>query len=220
MRRFSKILTVLLTLCLLCGVFVSVFASAEEATAPVLNVTGDSPMYNDFDGNKSAYGGERSWSNSTNGKPMDMTTVDGHLRLYCNPAWVASANTGNPAPTYHISQLSYSTNPITTATSGNVTTSDYVTVDFDLGVDQWTYCYEQTNDNGTPDDTADDTVETVWKTVETLEEIPEAYKDTAQLAFLPFSMSLSARYATEVDNVETWSSSYFREDNWFIDVKM
>ena len=72
MRKFSKILTVLLTLCLLCGVFVSIFASAEEATPPTLNVTGDSPMYNDFDGNTGAYAGERSWSSSTNGYPMNM----------------------------------------------------------------------------------------------------------------------------------------------------
>ena len=212
MRKFSKILTVLLTLCLLCGVFVSIFASAEEATGPLLNVTGDSPMYNDFDGNKSTYGGERSWSNSTNGYPMNMKVFNGHLRLYRDPA-LAVNNTKAPAPTYHISQLSYTKNPLTTANSGNLTASDYATVDFDFGVDQWAYSYEVTNDNGTPDDTTDDTVSTVWETAGTKEEIPEAYRASAQLAYIPMSFTLGGRAIRDVD-VDKFDSSLFGESNF------
>ena len=50
MRKFSKILTVLLTLALLCGVIMSVFASAADSTWTP-KITEDSRnRYDDFDG--------------------------------------------------------------------------------------------------------------------------------------------------------------------------
>ena len=133
MRRFSKILTVLLTVCLVFGVMMSVFASAEETNQ--LNVTNATYNRNvDFED-----GTVGLWENYRGGyaKLEVVTAANG------NKYYSFTSNTAQAADATNNIQLGWrgSANAYDSATGDNGSTLGYAyaTIDFDIGTDRYVY---------------------------------------------------------------------------------
>ena len=125
MKKIAKIFTTLLTLCLLCGVILSVVASAaNDDVAPPLNITGHSNNMNWNHENDVA----ATWTNLTakNGRDFGIKEAsNGNHYFY---ATVLEGSTSNNSSSNQIT--------INKALAADVT---FVTLDMDFGTDRYIY---------------------------------------------------------------------------------
>ena len=192
MRKFSKILTVLLTLALLCGVILSVVTSAAEGESrEALNVTKSSKnLYTDFestDNNGNHYirffAGESS-SSTSNSFQADYPTVSGNTYARYSSkgnntlATAEVTAAANIMPDYKInnsSKIVY-----------NMGAYDYAVLDFEIASDKYTFTFtadvstSYTQGDGDPTVT-NATGVTVYKTVETRAEFESYLNGTKQI---------------------------------------
>ena len=173
MRKFSKILTVLLTLCLLCGVILSVVASAEDETESreALNITQASHnRYDDYESTDSSgnHYVPLSGQNYPNVQVEYLTDANGNT--YGRYVAKGHNNLAGNAELY----LTFSDFGIGNQRSGisNIGAHEYMVIDFELGSDQYAFSYVATITLNVPGaDGAEATTETVtatlYKTVDT-----------------------------------------------------
>lgn len=172
MRKFSKILTVLLTLALLCGVIMSVFASAAEGESrEALNITqANHNRYTDFESKNSSdkHYVELQGQNWTNVQVEYPTDANGNT--YGRYVAQGHSNASGNAELY----IMFSDHGLGNHRSGisNIGAHDYMVVDFELGSDQYAFSYVATITLNVPGvDGAEATTETVtatlYKTVDT-----------------------------------------------------
>ena len=191
MRKISKILTVLLTLALLCGVILSVVASAAEGESrEALNVTkSNNNLYTDFESTNNGthyirfFPGEYS-SSTSNSFQADYPTVSGNTYARYSSKGnntLATSETmavANIMPDYKInssSRIVY-----------NMGAYDYAVLDFEIASDKYTFTFKAdvetsyTQGDGAPTVT-NATGVTVYKTVDTRAEFESYLNGTKQI---------------------------------------
>ncbi len=242
MRKSAKIFAVLLTLCLLCGVVVSVVASAAEpvystAGEPVLDVTGADLNYaTNWNGGTAGKVNPTatSWSNDAQHYGVQWYSGGNYAYVAHNPDTVRADDfvqgTKDGQPLLYGANGKVQSDAVTLQTyyavgNTSVTYDDrtvanykYVTVDFDFGTDAYTYPY-----------TSGET--TVW--TKDINDVPVDQKEAAeankQLALVEgYSMHICGRRsyyngaaATETTTGESnigMNTIFFtqKEDGWYV----
>jgi hypothetical protein len=144
MRKFSKILTVLLTLALLCGVVMSVFASAAAGESrEALSVSGAAHnRYSDFEASYSANKITPGFVWSNPGNMVVEYAEDGDGNTYARYSVVTSYPTavGTTTKELWMQVAPYDTDNHRNGKS-NIGAHDYVVIDFELGTDSYAFSY-------------------------------------------------------------------------------
>ena len=190
MRKFSKILTVLLTLALLCGTILSVVAQAEETESrESLNITGVSHnKYTDFESTMSngTHYVTLVGQNDTNVK-KEYVTVDGNT--YGRYSSKGHNNVTGSAEVY----LTLSDYSLANQRAGiaNIGAHDYTVIDFEIGTDKYVFSFKvpvsikttvSVSDKSVADSVTETTAtEVLYKTVATVEEYEAFVADPSLL---------------------------------------
>ena len=190
MRKFSKILTVLLTLALLCGTILSVVAQAEETESrESLNITGVSHnKYTDFESTMSngTHYVTLVGQNDTNVK-KEYVTVDGNT--YGRYSSKGHNNVTGSAEVY----LTLSDYSLANQRTGiaNIGAHDYTVIDFEIGTDKYVFSFKvpvsikttvSVSDKSVADSVTETTAtEVLYKTVATVEEYEAFVADPSLL---------------------------------------
>ncbi|MBE6643870.1 MAG: hypothetical protein E7612_00665, partial [Ruminococcaceae bacterium] len=193
MRKFSKLLAVLLTLCLLSGVVVSFVASADTSS---LNITGASANQTlEFASGVSGVAG------TSGSYKIGETNPGGYVRLYYDPS--IATYTQGAAVAWATKTAWYDTFNLG---KDGVDPYRYMVLDFDLWIDQYCYTYTEVAADGT----ALETATTLYKTAENY---------TAFCAFIDADTALSdaqkTAYKTEAKTTEAPAvpeGMYFQSD--------
>ena len=141
MRKFSKLLTVLLTLALLCGVILSVFASAAEGESQLKITNATYNMYTDFE-TKNTSGPTPTvvWGDPwATVQYISIDHVEGSDNSYAR--YMRTEYNSSAKLELWIRLTDFGLGNLRAGTS--IGANDYVTIDFEIGTDK--YSYEDTD---------------------------------------------------------------------------
>lgn len=173
MKKFSKIILVLLTLSLVFGAVFSISASAAT-TAEMLNVSGAANnKYSDFDSVNTIVPAF-AWASGSKGNVIVTKKVDSNGNTYVNYAAKTKNSTSTSTIEGWVPVADYGWGPQRNGQS-NIGAHDYVTIDFEIGTDKYSY-----------KDAAG-----VWHTVDKFTDIPEAYRPADPHTALAFYNGMS-----------------------------
>ncbi len=202
MRKFSKLLLILLTVSLLFGM-TAVFAFAEEEISERerLNITDHSAnVYNALDDASTggSYGGKYEYAWGGLNKDLALNYISGEENSY-----LAVRNNPSPSGSVTSGQMlwkvgNYSFGMHSTASAN---TFEYMVVDLEFGTDRYVYTF-----NGKK------------HTADSLDDIPEAARETADLAFVNGETQIGLQFRNTGETRMGWFYTVKNAENgkWYL----
>lgn len=193
MKKFSKILLVLLTLSLVFGAVFSISASAADSTH-MLSASGAAHnRYSDFESGSNTIVPAFAWASGQKGNVYVTNKTDSNGNTYVNYSAKTKGSTSTANIEGWVPVADYGWAAQRNGTS-NFGAHDYVTIDFEIGTDMYSY-----KDGGG-----------VWHTVNKFMDIPEEYRPeaphTALAYFDGMSININGRGAEILSTAGTANS--------------